>query len=177
MKITWFGGSTFRLYIGGQIFVTDEKRAPAGVDAHEVAAAADHRIDLSDGIVEFDTLDVENWQRKRPRRVIDEPVEEIAALFTIEGEALFIDEPQEGPVIVAPGGQTAWGRFADNAVVVLYGAPPAVLEGAQALLIAARPKLIAIASEGFSDRQFESLGKVCGDCALQILEQGFAVEA
>lgn len=177
MRITWFGGSTFRLYVGGKIFVTDAERAPDGVDPHEVGAAADHKIDLSDGIVEFPYLDVENWRPKKPVRVIDEPAEQILALFTIEGEALFIDEPQEGPVIVAPGGHTAWGRFADNAVVLLYGAPSAVLEGAQSLLIAARPKLITIAAEGFSDTQFAILAEVCGECAVQVLEPGFAVEA
>lgn len=177
MKITWFGGSTFRIYVGGKIFVTDHDRAPEGVDPHEVSAAADHKIDLSDGIVEFPYLDVENWKKRRPQRLLDMPEEMIAALYTIEGEALFIDEPQEGPVIVAPAGQTAWGHFADNAVVVLYGNSSAILEGAQSLLIAARPKLITIATSGISDTQMSALGSVCGECALQILEQGFAIEA
>lgn len=177
MKITWFGGSTFRLYIGGKIFVTDAERAPEGVSPHEVGAAADQRIDLSDGIVEFPYLEVETWRRKKPLRLIDEPVEQIAALYTIEGEALFIDEPQEGPLIVAPGGQTAWGRFADDSVVVLHGRAEDIVAGVKSLLIAARPKLVAIASDGLSEGQFSELAAVCGDCALQVLEKGFAIEA
>jgi len=177
MKITWFGGSTLRIYVGGRIFVTDHERAPEGVDPHEVSAAADYTINLSDGIIEFPYLDMESRKEQRPRRLIDMPQELVASLYTIEGEALFIDEPQEGPVIVAPGGQTAWGHFADNAVVVLYGKPEAVLEGAQSLLVAARPKLIAIAADGFSQDQLDVLALTCGNCALQVLEQGFSVEA
>lgn len=177
MRITWFGGSTFRLYIGGKIFVTDVEKVSGGTDPHEVAAAADHRIDLSDGIVEFPYLEVETWRKKRPLRMIDEPEEQIAALYTIEGEALFIDEPQEGPVIVAPGGETAWGHFADGAVVVLFGTAKGVEDGATSLLKAGRPKLIAIAADGFSEKEMGRLAAVCGDCALQVLEKGLAVEA
>lgn len=177
MKITWFGGITFRIYVGGKIFVTDHDRAPGGIDPHEVSAAADFKIDLSDGINDFPFLDLESWKKQRPRRLLDMPEETVAALYTIEGEALFIDEPQEGPVIVAPGGQTAWGHFADNAIVVLYGEAQAILEGAQSLLIAARPKLIVIAADGFNDEQLSALSDACGGCAMQVLEQGFAIEA
>jgi len=177
VKITWFGGATFRIYIGGKIFVTDAERAGGGVDRHEVAAGADEKISLSDGMVEHPYLDVSEWRRTRARRPIDEPVETVAALFTISGEGLFIDEPQDGPLIVAPGGQTAWGHFADGAVAVLFGDPLGVEEGARSLLIAARPRLIALAAEGFSDAQFRALAKDCGDCALQVMEQGLALEA
>jgi len=177
MKITWFGGSTFRIYVGGKIFVTDHDRAPEGIDPHEVSAAADYKINLSDGKIEFPYLDIESRKDQRPRRLIDVPQELIASLYTIEGEALFIDEPQEGPVVVAPGQQTAWGHFADNAVVVLHGKSEEVLEGAQSLLVAARPKLVAIAADGFSEDQLGVLAKTCGNCALQVLEQGLPVEA
>jgi len=177
MKITWFGGSTFRLYIGGVIFVTDIVHAPEGVDQRELSAGADHRIDLRDGLVEFPYLDIENWRPRRPGRMIDIPAEQIAALYTISGEALFIDEPQEGPVIIAPSDQTAWGHFADNAVAVLYGPPKSINSGARALMLSARPKLIAIATEGLGEREFQALAEICDGCALQVLEPGMSVEA
>ncbi len=177
MKITWFGGSTFRLYVGGVIFVTDIERAPANIDRRELGAGADHRIDLSDGLVEFPYLDLENWRPRRQSRLIDMPAEQIAELYTISGEGLFIDEPQEGPVIVAPANQTAWGRFAEGAVVVLYGPPKTIAEGVRSLVASARPKLVALATEGLNDLQFQAVAACCDGCAVQVLEPGLSVEA
>lgn len=177
MKITWFGGTTFRLYLGGKIFVTDGHLVPKDISRHEVEAAADHLIDLSDGVQDLAYLDPESWTRKKPVRLIDAPEEEIAALYTLSGEGLFIDEPAEGPVILAPGGETAWGHFADGAVAILFGTAQNVLAGAEALLIAARPRLIALAAEGLSTDGFRGLSVRAGGCAVLILEPRLAVEA
>jgi len=176
MKITWFGGSTFRLYVGGKIFVTDADKAPDGINAHEVAAAADHRIDLSDGIADFPYLDAENWTPRRPRRALDMPDEQLYELYTISGEALFIDEPEEGPVIVAPAGQTAWGRFADNGVIVLYGAAHQLAGDISNLILAARPKLLMVAVDGLTDALIGEISPVANGCAVQIMEPGLSLE-
>lgn len=177
MKITWFGGTTFRLYVGGRIFVTDADKAPSGVDPHEVAAAADYKVDLTDRIADFPFLDAENWERRRPLRVIDAPEEDIFELYTISGEGIFIDEPEEGPVIIAPAGETAWGHFADDAVVILFGESAAVSEGIKSLTVAARPKLIAIATSQLSDVEIGALSKACRKCPMQVLEAGLSLEA
>jgi hypothetical protein len=150
---------------------------PDGVDSRELTAAADQTIDLSDGIAELPNLDVKTWQKAHPVRLIDEPVEQIAAPYSIDGEALFIDEPQEGPVIVSGGKEIAWGRFADGAVVVLFGTPGGVDEAAKSLFSGARPKLVALAADGYQSTQLRTLAEISGRSALQILEKGLAVEA
>lgn len=176
MKITWFGGSTFRLYVGGKIIVTDAGRAPDNADPHEIAAAADHRIDLSDGSVEYPYLEPETWSRPR-HTLLDEPEEEILALYTLSGEGIFVDEPTEGPLIVAPAGLTAWGRFADNAVVVLFGRADALIAGATALFVAARPRVLMFAVTAGEPPALSDLAKSAGQCAIQVLEPGLAIEA
>jgi len=175
MKITWFGGATFRLYIGGKIIVTDADRAPAGVSSHEIAAAADHRIDLSDGRIDYPYLEPETWRRPR-HSLLEEPDEEILTLYTLSGEGIFIDEPSEGPLIVTPAGETAWGRFADNAVVVLFGTGDALTAGATALFTAARPRVLLLALAAGEPPEPRALAAIAGHCAVQLLEPGLAVE-
>lgn len=179
MRITWFGGKVFRLYLGGQIFVTDADKVSGNASPHEVAAAADHLIDLSDNFQEFAYLEPENWGRRRRRaRPIDLPEqEEIAGLYSVGGEALFIDEPEEGPLVIAPGEGTAWGAYCEGAVVVLYGKPKAVLAGVSDLLGCARPRLIALAAEPMPDDALVALEPELGDTALVVLAPGLSVEA
>lgn len=43
MKLTWFGGTTLRIYIGGQILVAD-----APPDAGEIISGADRLFQMSD---------------------------------------------------------------------------------------------------------------------------------
>lgn len=177
MRLTWFGGSTFRLYLGGRIIVTSPDRAPAGVEHAELVAAADHLIDLEDGISEFEVIDPERWHPRRPKRLVDQSGETIVELFAVGDEGLIVDEAEEGPVIIAPAGLKAWGRFADDAVVVVYGVPEAVTRGVNALAMVARPKLIALAAEGLTDDQFARTASAAGASPVQVLERGLALEA
>lgn len=177
MKITWFGGSTLRLYIGGKIIVTDADKAPDTLDAHEVSAAADQMMALGAGLRALKSLDVDHWKSKKPVRLIDQPEGQELDFYAIANEALFIDEREEGPVIVAPADFAGWGRFADQAIVVLYGDANAIVSSAQSLLTTARPRLLALGCEAISDQAFAILAADCRDCALQVLEKGFAVEA
>ena len=41
MKLTWFGGTALRVYIGGDIVVVDADAAPQGIDRGELLAGAD----------------------------------------------------------------------------------------------------------------------------------------
>lgn len=177
MRLTWFGGSTFRLYLGGRIIVTSPERAPADVDRAELVAAADHLIDLGDGVSEYPVIDPETWQPRRPERLVEQSGETIVELFALAGEGLIVDEAEEGPVIIAPAGLSEWGRFADDAVVVVYGAPQAVTRTVNVLAMAARPKLIALAAEGLTDDQFTTTASAAGASPVQVLERGLALEA
>jgi hypothetical protein len=175
MKLTWFGKSVFRIYIGGRIIVTDAQLAPEGVDGHELVAAADVEINLTDGKLDHPQID-DNWTAARPRRVIDQPEEVIEELYTLSGEGVFIDEPQEGPVILAPTVETAWGRFADNGVIVFFGNAGNVEQEIVDLLLSAKPRLIALALDGLTDAQFAAIAAQCTVCPLQVLEPGLALE-
>lgn len=176
MKITWFGGTTFRIYVGGRIFVTDAGKAPGTANMHEVAAAADYRIDLGGEKPAFPLLDAENWRRRKPLRLVDAPAEEVFDLYTLSGEAIFIDEPEEGPVVLAPARDTAWGRFADDAVLILHGDAEALAEGVRSVTAIARPRLIAIAAPEMDDAQVQAIAGLCGGCAIQVLERGLPLE-
>jgi len=176
MKLTWFGKSVFRLYLGGRIIVTDAQLAPEGTDPHELLAAADTEINLSDGVLDHPQID-ENWSRARPWRIIEQPEEVIEELYTLSGEGVFIDEPQEGPVILAPATETAWGPFAENAVVLFFGDAKGVEQEIADLLASAKPRLIALALTGLTDTQFRAIAEKCRDCTVQVLEPGLALEA
>jgi precorrin isomerase len=176
MKLTWFGKSVFRIYIGGRIIVADAQLAPEGIDAHELVAAADVQINLSDGGLDHPQID-ENWRSSRPLRQIDQPEEVIEELYTLSGEGVFIDEPQEGPVILAPATETAWGPFANNAVVVFFGNAEGVAQEVADLLASAKPRLIVLALSGLTDEQFHTIGNLCQRFAVQVLEEGLALEA
>lgn len=177
MRLTWFGGSTFRLYLGGDIFVLDADRAPEDVDAHEVASAANYSFALGPKLSILPDLNPQTWKPMTPKRLIDEDEKRVANVFALGETGILIDESDEGPVILTAAGQLEWGRFADDALVVLFGAPEVVGEDALKLLQTARPLMLAIASSGFTDAQFAALGKQAGRCAIQMLEPGFAIEA
>lgn len=177
MKITWFGGGTFRLYVGGRIVVTDPRDAPAGVEAAELTAAADEVVALAGGASGLPQLDPDAFPARRRLRPLDEPDAAEARLFALGGVGLAIDDPGEAPLILAPGGVPAWGPFADEAVVVLFGDAAAVADGAGTLLSTARPRLVALAAEGMSDARFAALAATAGRTPMQVLEAGLAVEA
>lgn len=176
MRLTWFGGSTFRLYLGGRIIVTDPDMAPEGVDRAELAAAADHVVDLRDGIADFPLVDPATWRPTRRGRLIEDAGETIVELLSTGGEALVVDEPDEGPVVIAPATLSDWGRFADGAVVAIYGSGQAVADGARALLGHARPKLVAMAGD-VGEADMAAVAAVAGQTPVQALETGLALEA
>jgi len=46
MKLTWFGGTTLRVYVGGEIVVIDAGGAADGIDHGELVAGANHLVAL-----------------------------------------------------------------------------------------------------------------------------------
>lgn len=173
MRITWFGGSTFRLYLGGNIVVVDPDAAPAGIDRAELAAAADRTIAASgEGLPVLDT----EWKPRRRRREIDEPESRPPLrIFRLEGGGVLLDAAEKSPLVLG-NGETAWGSFAENSVVVLHGPGENIPEAALRLLAAARPRLIALAGIP-SDAAFSAIAAAIRDTPFQVLETGLALEA
>ena len=84
MKLTWFGGTTLRVYLGGEIVVVDAASAPADVDRGELLAGADRVVRLGEGT----PIDPAGWRPKPAVRGMDElpPLE----VFKIAGDTLLI---------------------------------------------------------------------------------------
>lgn len=175
MRITWFEGDVFRLYVGGKIIVTNKGGAGDGDDA-DIHAAADHIVALADGLPGMADFAAADWKPKQGRPLLEVPEDDGVSLYAIEKSALFMDDSSEGVLIVASK-PINWGRFADGAVVVLAGHAAAVLAEAGQLFTLARPRLLALAVADLSDAQFAHLAEICGNCAVQVLEPGLALEA
>lgn len=174
MKITWFGGSTFRIQIGGQVVVVDPHLAPAAIDQTELVSGADQVVAIA--LVRA-AVDPVQWRPRVAQRVLDvgdnvRPVQAVG----IGPDSLLIDGDDDMPLLLAGGGLGLLGRWAEKAVVVLFGQD---LEGrAGELLDASHPRLIALAGEEAEiGRAFDALRDRLDGTGLVALEAGLAVEA
>jgi len=180
LKITWLGGSTFRLYAAGRIVVTDGGAAP-GVDPAEVRAGADTLVTFA--TIEKDLPAIPpDWRPEGPRRPIDDTGPLEVGLYAIPGGGLLLDDRDGQVVIVAPPG-VEWypvsrATVARDAAVILFGEPGAVTGSAVAGLDSAHPGLLALALPDIADDQFARIAASAGrHTAVQVLEPGLAVEA
>jgi len=173
MKLTWFGGTTLRVHIGGSILVIDAAGAPAGISQVELTGAADRLLAL-DGSAE--PADPVTWRPRAPARLLDETSAPPAIdCRTIGARAIVIDSSIEPPLVILGAELPRLGRWADRAVVVLLGTNGA--GRAMDLLDAQAPKLLALAlDEADLDRAFAELPPRLDGTGLVALERGLAVE-
>jgi hypothetical protein len=172
MKLTWFGGTALRIYVGGQIVVIDPDAAPKTVDRGELLAGADRVIAAGDTLP---AVDPATWRAKPVPRLMDEvPAAEVARL----GGALLIAAAGETAlVIVGDGGLPRRGRWAEGAVIVLTSAREDLVAEVTALLDVARPRLLALAiDEPRLDHVVDALVRHLDGTGLVALEPGLAVE-
>lgn len=157
MKLTWFGGRTLRVHIGGEILVTDP---PAG--GGEIVSGADRLIELDDPAIPI----ASNWQRRRAARLIDDEDEGVAVHRL--GGAVLIDAVSEPPVLIATS-QLApiEERWVPDAVIVLFAGDP--------LPFAPRLIALAVAPEAVAGA-IEDIRPHLKGAALIALEPGLAVE-
>lgn len=150
MKLTWFGGTTLRIHIGGEILVADP---PAG--GGEIVSGADRTFRLDDQLPEAG-----NWRPRPARRLVDD--ERAGVLYYRLGEAVLVDAAGEPPLIL--GLPPPLGRWGGEAVVVLFAAadPPPV-------------RLIALAFDD-ADAVLETMAPRLDGTGLVALEHGMALE-
>lgn len=176
MKLTWFGGTTVRVHIGGAILVVGPEGAPADVDPNELVSGADRVIGgFGEGLV---AVDPAQWKLRRAARLVeeDEAQPEVEAWVAGEG-ALLVDAVGEPPLVLVEGELPALGRWAGDAVVVLFGDGAALERRGAALLEASPPRLIALAGdEAGSDRVISALRDRLDGTGLVALEAGMALE-
>ena len=178
MKLTWFGGTTIRIYIGGQIFVADPQLAPEGIDRAELEAGANRVLRLAGADEALVDLDPAGWRPRRIPRAIDEegPPPPVHA-YRIAPGAMLLDAVGEPPLVVVSDQAPSFGRWADGAVVMLLGVGEAMSALAEGLLDASRPKLIALAGDEIAiDFAVAALKENLGGAGLVSMEKGLALE-
>ena len=70
MKLTWFGGTTIRIHIGGAILVLDPLGAPETIAVAELVSGADQVINEFGAA--FQPVEGTSWRPRSVPRLIDE---------------------------------------------------------------------------------------------------------
>jgi hypothetical protein len=175
MKLTWFGGTTIRIHIGGAILVLDPSGAPEGIDAAELVSGADTVI--SGFGAELPTVDSAHWKPRKPARLIDQgdTLPSIEAWRAGEG-AVLVEAVGEPPLLLLRTYEVPeLGAWAERAVIVLLGGE--LRERTENMRDATTPRLVALAGdESDIDETFEILGDRLFGMGLVSLEAGLALE-
>lgn len=174
MKLTWFGGTALRAYVGGEIVVIDADAAPQTVDRGELLAGADRVVMLA-GDTAVPTIDPAIWRPRVVRPMEEPPSPEI---LRIGASALLIAGVGDPPLIILGSGEPPrFGRWADGAVIVLTSGRDSFVAEATVLLDVARPRLIALAAdEQRLDDAIAELSEHLDGAGLVSLEPGLALE-
>lgn len=175
MKLTWFGGTALRVYLGGEIVVVDAEAAPGGVDRGELMAGADRQVALRDDPA-VPQIDPASWRPQPAPRGIDAPPP--TEILGIGPAALLIAAAGEPPLVILGSGEPPrFGRWADGAVIVLTSGREGLVSEVTVLLDVARPRLIAVAAdEQMLDTAIAELSEHLDGAGLVSLEPGLALE-
>jgi hypothetical protein len=170
MKLTWFGGTTLRVHIGGRILVADPAPQP-GLDLEELTSGADATFSFDGGLPEVDPV---LWKPERPGSMLNEGDLPEVLIHGIKGGAL-IAALGEPPVLLLTAGVPDAGRWSRDAVVVVFG--QTLFPEAKAVLKGLEPRLLALAGpESAAEAAAVDLIDELGDTALIILESGLPLE-
>jgi hypothetical protein len=170
MKLTWFGGTTIRIHIGGKILVADAAGAN-DVAPEELVSGADAMFALDGSLPEIDPV---LWQPGRAGTMLDEDALGEVTAHGLAGGAL-IAAVGEAPLLLLTQAVPKAGRWARDAVVVVFGDDGDRLAGE--VLDAFGPWLIAVAgSDVVVERAFAALRDRLDGTALVALEAGMALE-
>jgi hypothetical protein len=175
MKLTWFGGTTLRIYIGGMIVVLDPAGAPAGIDAAELVAGADSVVtDFGAGLPVVETA---SWKPQKPARPLDDDDAPVLHCWSAGQDAVLVEALGEAPLLLVRGTVPALGRWADGAVVVLFGDGAGLAAIGLAVLAQRAPRLLALAGdEAAVDVAIAILRDGLEATSLVALEAGLALE-
>lgn len=177
MKLTWFGGTTIRIHIGGAILVLDADGAPAGIDAAELVSGAD--VVIAGFGKALATVDSASWKPRKAPRLLDEG-ENLPAVeaWAVGAQAVLVDAIGEAPLLLVGGPMPELGRWAESAVIVLFGDGQGLVSMGTSLLGDRPPRLLALAaSEAAVDLAIASIRPLLDGTGLVALEAGLALEA
>jgi len=177
MKLTWFGGTTLRVYIGGEIIVVDAERAPKGVNPLELTSGANRVVQLGDS---NPRVDPQTWKPPRAVRAMDEarPVD----VFSIGPETCLISGESDPPVLICSALELPrLGHWVDGSVMVLFGQRGAAVAEAVMALDLAKPRHLVLAADeetvdGLVDRLDAIDDRLWAELSFSSLEPGLALE-
>jgi hypothetical protein len=173
MQLTWFGGTTFRIHIGGKMLVVDAEGAPGRIDRTELLSGADRAFGLGDALPEAEPR---KWQPRKVGALIDEGTDLPDVLvFRLAAEAVLVEAAGEPPLVIATGAVPEAGRWGREAVVVVAGRN--LPETAASVVNEIGPRLIAIAGgEQAVDETIEALRDRLDGTGLMAMEPTLALE-
>ncbi len=176
MKLTWFGGTTIRIHIGGAILVVDPTGAPAGIDAAELVSGAETVI-AGFGTA-LPTIDSRDWKPRKPPRLLDESdILPTVDAWSAGAGAVLVDAIGEPPLLLVSGDIPPLGRWAETAVVALFGPGDRLAALGNAILDDTPPRLLALAGdEAAIDAAILALRDRLDETGLVSLEAGLALE-
>ena len=172
MKLTWFGGTTFRLHIGGRMLVVDAQSAPGGIDRTELLSGADRTFGLWDDLPQAG----EKWAPRKVAALVDAELELPDVLVhRLADVAVLIEAVGEPPLVIATGAVPETGRWGREAVVIVAGNQLA--DTAKSVLNEMAPRLLAIAGgEHATDEAIEAVRDSLDGAGLMAMEPGLALE-
>jgi hypothetical protein len=175
MKLTWFGGTTIRIHVGGCILVADASLAPPGIDPAELVSGADRAFGLAISSDSPAMVDLKTWVPPRIR-----PLDAGAPEATILGASpgvILVHANGERPLLLVAGELPALGRWARDAVLVLFGSSDQLAGRGQDALRQEAPFLLALAAaESELDAAVSALRPHLDATALAALEPGLGLE-
>ncbi|MGV8854824.1 MAG: hypothetical protein ACOH2L_09235 [Devosia sp.] len=176
MKLTWFGGTCVRIHIGGMIVVLDPEAAPARIDAAELVSGADIVVGAFGAALPAVAL--AGWRPQKPGRMIDDTaVLPAVACWSAGPDALLVDAMGEAPLLLLKGDVPALGRWAEAAVVVIFGDGAALSGIGKGVLAERAPRLLALAGdEAAVDLAIPALRDGLDGSGLVALEASLALE-
>ena len=142
-------------------------------------SGADQSFTLGFDDASLPLLDPVKWRPRLAAKVIDDiSTVDTVNIRRIGTGSMLVDATGEPPLVLIGGVEAPrFGRWADNAVVTLFGDGEAIVATGTQLLEIARPKLIALAAdEQAIDLAIDALREHLAGAALVSLEPGLALE-
>lgn len=172
MKLTWFGGTTLRLHVGGRVIVFDAEGAPDWVDRAELVSGADRVVRVDEA---FPVVEARRWQPRKVAALIDEGGMPEVLLHRLDQGAVLVEAVGERPLVIATGAVPEAGRWSGEAVVVVAGRQPEIV-AVEALEAMAPRLLVVAAADAAVERVIAALRDRLDGTGLMALEPAMAVE-
>ena len=175
MKLTWFGGTTLRVHIGGLILVVDGAAAPVGIDAAELVSGADRVFGLVQAGDSLPSVDLAVWKAPRIRPLDAGPA--LATVLRVRDGIVLVHVDRERPLLLVAGELPPLGRWIADAVVVLFGSADQLTARGTELLVGPGPRLLVLAAgESELDVAIPALRPHLEDTGLVALEPRLGLE-